>query len=358
MDLTRQSTQTYCEAANLAVNQVLVRSINTTIIGVLPVGGPAVRRSRHPRRGYAQGPGAGPVRRHGGGAYSSIFIATPLLAQFKEREPEMKRLAKRVATRRAKEAGRGSSRGGDPARPPAAVPVGPRRAAGSTSVAVAAESDEAEQGESTASERSKTEPSKTEPSNEELAAEAARTRVTVSSAAPLVPLRPLGDGAAKRSQPQHKPRSQRKSVMGRLAGCHGRAGTSRARRRVPDITPLIASADGFAAAVERPAGDPSPADVDVVFGIEARGFDLRCARRPGARGRLVPGTEAGKLPRADGVCALRPRVRHSRRWPSTRRHPPGARVLMVDDVLATGGTLAAAAGLVDRVGAELVRPAS
>ena len=37
------------------------------------------------------------------GAYSSIFIATPLLAQLKEREPDMKKLASRVATRRAKD---------------------------------------------------------------------------------------------------------------------------------------------------------------------------------------------------------------------------------------------------------------
>ncbi|HEY5848219.1 MAG TPA: protein translocase subunit SecF [Microlunatus sp.] len=210
-DLTSSATRTYSEAANLALNQVLVRSINTTIIGVLPVAAllfaGAVILGEGPLKDLALALFVGMMA----GAYSSIFIATPLLAQLKEREPDMKRLAKRVAARRAKEAGRGSSRGGDPARPSAAVPVGPRRAAGSTSVAVLeAESDEVEQGESTAAEPSKTEPSKTEPSNEELAAEAARTRVTVSSAAPLVPLRPLGDGAAKRPQPQHKPRSQRK----------------------------------------------------------------------------------------------------------------------------------------------------
>ncbi len=204
-DLTSSATRTYSEAANLALNQVLVRSINTTIIGVLPVAAllfaGAVILGEGPLKDLALALFVGMMA----GAYSSIFIATPLLAQLKEREPDMKKLAKRVAARRAKESSRGSGRGGDQARPSAPVSVGPRRAAGSTSVAVVeARSDDVAQDESGA------ESSKTEPSTEELAAEAARTRVTVSSAAPVGPLRPLGDGAAKRPQPQHKPRSQRK----------------------------------------------------------------------------------------------------------------------------------------------------
>ena len=57
---------TYAEAANLAVNQTLVRSINTSIAALLPVGGDPVRRRVPARRRAAEGPGAGAVRRYGG----------------------------------------------------------------------------------------------------------------------------------------------------------------------------------------------------------------------------------------------------------------------------------------------------
>ncbi len=82
-----QSSQTYSQAANLAINQVLIRSINTTIIGVLPVSGLLIAGSIL---------GGGPLGDLGlalfvgmiAGAYSSIFIATPFLAMIKERDPE------------------------------------------------------------------------------------------------------------------------------------------------------------------------------------------------------------------------------------------------------------------------------
>ena len=81
------SRDTYSDRANLAVNQVLVRSINTTIIGVLPVAALLVAGTFL---------GAGPLQDLGlalfvgmiFGAYSSIFLATPILATLKEREPE------------------------------------------------------------------------------------------------------------------------------------------------------------------------------------------------------------------------------------------------------------------------------
>ena len=56
--------RTYGEAANLAVNQTLMRSINTAIVALLPVGGLLVRRRRPARRGHAEGPRPGAVRRH------------------------------------------------------------------------------------------------------------------------------------------------------------------------------------------------------------------------------------------------------------------------------------------------------
>ena len=102
-DLTSSDTKTYSEAANLALNQVLVRSINTTVIGVLPVLALLIAGAfilgEGPLKDLALALFVGMMA----GAYSSIFIATPLLAQFKEREPDMQRLAKRVAARRVKE---------------------------------------------------------------------------------------------------------------------------------------------------------------------------------------------------------------------------------------------------------------
>lgn len=103
----KNSKVSYSEAANSAVNQVLIRSINTTILGVLPVAaltftGVFVL-------------GTGPLKDLGlallvgmiAGAYSSIFIAAPLLAQMKEAEPEMRehreRLARRAQRHTAKE---------------------------------------------------------------------------------------------------------------------------------------------------------------------------------------------------------------------------------------------------------------
>lgn len=83
-----KTNKTYSEQANLAVNQVLVRSINTTIIGVLPVAALFVAGAMLQ---------SGPLADLGlallvgmiAGAYSSIFIAAPLLSLMKEREPGM-----------------------------------------------------------------------------------------------------------------------------------------------------------------------------------------------------------------------------------------------------------------------------
>lgn len=126
-DLPNQK-RTYSAAANAAVNQVLVRSINTTIIGVLPVAAL-----------LAAGVfilGVGPLKDLGlalfvgmiAGAYSSIFIATPLLAQMKEREPDQvehrARLARRESRHRTPEAQRTTTVVASTAEPVAPETVG------------------------------------------------------------------------------------------------------------------------------------------------------------------------------------------------------------------------------------------
>ena len=189
-DLTSSARQTYSEAANLAVNQVLVRSINTTIIGVLPVAAllfaGAFILGEGPLKDLALALFVGMIS----GAYSSIFIATPMLAQFKEREPEMQKLTKRVLARRAKT----EAKAGAGARANSAAPV------------AAADAEDAEDLPSYDPPADSAEDDVAEPSLE-------KPRITISTSPPPAvsrPPRPTSEGASGRPQPQHKPRSQRK----------------------------------------------------------------------------------------------------------------------------------------------------
>ncbi|HEX7187505.1 MAG TPA: protein translocase subunit SecF [Actinomycetes bacterium] len=94
------SRMTYSGAVNLAVNQTLVRSINTSVIALLPIGAilfaGVVLLGAGPLKDLSLALFIGVAV----GAYSSVFIAPALLAGFKEREPAMQALAKRVANRK------------------------------------------------------------------------------------------------------------------------------------------------------------------------------------------------------------------------------------------------------------------
>jgi preprotein translocase subunit SecF len=102
-NITSGSRMTFTQATNLAVNQTLVRSINTSIIALLPVIGLLVIGSGLLGAGSLKDLAFALFIGLAAGAYSSIFIASPLLCDFKEREPAYQQLAKRVASRRAKE---------------------------------------------------------------------------------------------------------------------------------------------------------------------------------------------------------------------------------------------------------------
>jgi preprotein translocase subunit SecF len=93
------SRSTYSQAANLALNQTLVRSINTSLIALLPV--VAILVTGITLLGPGELEDLALVLFVGmlSGTYSSICIATPVLAALKEREPQYKALAKRVALR-------------------------------------------------------------------------------------------------------------------------------------------------------------------------------------------------------------------------------------------------------------------
>jgi preprotein translocase subunit SecF len=95
--ITSTGKVTYSAAANLAVNQTLVRSFNTTVIALLPVGSILFVGSGLLGAGTLKDLSLALFVGLTVGTYSSVFIATPLLAQLREREPAMRALAKRVA---------------------------------------------------------------------------------------------------------------------------------------------------------------------------------------------------------------------------------------------------------------------
>lgn len=137
------SRTTYSEAANLAVNQTVARSINTSVIALLPVGGILFVGAGLLGAGTLKDLSLALFIGIAAGAYSSIFIATPLLCDLKEREPAMRALSRRVEQRRAgtvrTESGRASDRD-------AAEASGNAAGAGGTSAEPAAAGSEASGG--------------------------------------------------------------------------------------------------------------------------------------------------------------------------------------------------------------------
>ena len=119
-----------------------------------------------------------------------------------------------------------------------------------------------------------------------------------------------------------------------------------------DVAPLLAEPAAFEAVV---AGLAELAeDVDAVVGIESRGFILGApvALRTGAG--FVPARKAGKLPGATVSVAFALEYGEAVLELQAGAITPGQRVLIVDDVLATGGTAAATAQLVEQLGGEVV----
>jgi preprotein translocase subunit SecF len=92
------SRYTYAQAANLAVNQTLVRSINTSVIALLPVASLLFVGAGLLGAGSLKDLALALFIGLATGSYSSIFIATPLLVLFKEREPQYIALSKRVTS--------------------------------------------------------------------------------------------------------------------------------------------------------------------------------------------------------------------------------------------------------------------
>ena len=121
-----------------------------------------------------------------------------------------------------------------------------------------------------------------------------------------------------------------------------------------DITPLLADADGYAAAIEAMAAPWRGLALDAVFAIESRGFILGAALAQVLGTGFVPLRKPGKLPARTHAQPYQLEYGSDRLEIHADAVPPGARILLVDDVLATGGTLHAALALARRQGAQVV----
>jgi len=121
-----------------------------------------------------------------------------------------------------------------------------------------------------------------------------------------------------------------------------------------DITPLLSDAKTFAAAIDRMAEPFVGMGVQIVAGIESRGFLLATpiAYRLGAG--VVPIRKKGKLPRAVKSASYALEYGTDSIEAHADAFPKNAKVLLVDDVLATGGTAAAAVSLIEAIGGQLV----
>lgn len=118
-----------------------------------------------------------------------------------------------------------------------------------------------------------------------------------------------------------------------------------------DITPLLADAEAFRSAIDALI-EPFAGQFDLVAGIEARGFLLAGAAAIAAGVGLVPIRKAGKLPRPAAQADYSLEYGTA----TIEAHddiPDGSRVLLIDDVLATGGTLAAAQRLIPELGGRV-----
>jgi adenine phosphoribosyltransferase len=121
-----------------------------------------------------------------------------------------------------------------------------------------------------------------------------------------------------------------------------------------DITPLLADSAGFAQAVDLIATRYRDDKIDLVVGVESRGFIFGAAVAAKLGAGFIPVRKPGKLP------SRTERIEYELEYGSDALEihldaiKPGQRVLMVDDLLATGGTMKACCELVRKLGGQVV----
>ena len=121
-----------------------------------------------------------------------------------------------------------------------------------------------------------------------------------------------------------------------------------------DITPVLADARLFSGAIDLLTEKFSPGGVDAVVGIDARGFIFAAAAAKKLNAGFVPVRKKGKLPFTTIEQEYALEYGNATVAMHTDALKAGARVLLIDDLLATGGTAAAAAALVQNLGGKIL----
>jgi adenine phosphoribosyltransferase len=124
-----------------------------------------------------------------------------------------------------------------------------------------------------------------------------------------------------------------------------------------DITPVLADARLFAGAIDLLAGKFKPGSVDTVVGVDARGFIFAAAAAVKLHAGFAPVRKKGKLPYQTHEQDYALEYGSATVAMHVDALKPGARVLLIDDLLATGGTASAAAALVNKLGAKILEAA-
>jgi adenine phosphoribosyltransferase len=122
-----------------------------------------------------------------------------------------------------------------------------------------------------------------------------------------------------------------------------------------DITPVLADARLFSASIDLLTADYQGGMVDAVVGIDARGFIFAAAAALKLQAGFIPVRKKGKLPYSTHEQSYDLEYGANTIAIHTDALKPGSRVLLIDDLLATGGTAAAAAQLVEKVGAKILQ---
>jgi adenine phosphoribosyltransferase len=120
-----------------------------------------------------------------------------------------------------------------------------------------------------------------------------------------------------------------------------------------DITPLLGNADAFRMAVDAMAAEFAGAGIEYVVGVEARGFILGGAMAAKLNAGFIPIRKQGKLPAKTVSVAYDLEYGTSMVEVHKDAVPAGAKILMVDDLLATGGTIKASCELIERLGGKI-----
>ena len=357
--LLGSARSTYSQAANLALNQTLVRSINTSIIALLPVA--AILFIGGGLLGAGELNDLALVLFVGmlSGTYSSIFIATPVLADLKERDPQYKALAKRVAQRASgsRAARRASAKASRPTVAGAGAAAAGAAVAGSATVL----DDDTDVADADV-------PDADVPGQDADAGDAGPARtgcprrgrrarlpgaVPARGSSPAGPLPPSAAPAARRSgarwcEPVASGTDIAELIKSRIRDI---ADYPQPGVMFKDITPLLADGAAFAAVVSALASGYD--GVDKVAGIEARGFILAAPVAIQLGAGFVPVRKQGKLPGPTYAQSYDLEYGSATVEVHQDAFAPGERVLIVDDVLATGGTGSATAELVRKAGAEV-----